>query len=44
MVIDQQYVLRSVELFGERVIPAFDKDPVHRTTRQREAALAARAA
>ena len=44
MVLDQQYVLRSIELFGKRVIPTFDRDPVHRTTRQREAALAARAA
>jgi hypothetical protein len=26
------------------VLPRFDRDPVHSTTRQREAALAARAA
>jgi hypothetical protein len=44
MVLDQKYVLRSIELFGKKVIPHFDKDPVHSTTRQREAALAARAA
>jgi alkanesulfonate monooxygenase SsuD/methylene tetrahydromethanopterin reductase-like flavin-dependent oxidoreductase (luciferase family) len=44
MVLDQKYVLRSIELFGQKVIPHFDKDPVHSTTRQREAALAARAA
>ncbi|HUI25723.1 MAG TPA: LLM class flavin-dependent oxidoreductase [Candidatus Kryptonia bacterium] len=29
----------SVELFGKHVIPRFDKDPVHSTTRYREAAL-----
>jgi alkanesulfonate monooxygenase SsuD/methylene tetrahydromethanopterin reductase-like flavin-dependent oxidoreductase (luciferase family) len=27
----------SIELFGREVIPAFDTDPVHSTTRQREA-------
>jgi alkanesulfonate monooxygenase SsuD/methylene tetrahydromethanopterin reductase-like flavin-dependent oxidoreductase (luciferase family) len=31
----------SVELFGREVLPRFDPDPVHRTTRMREAALAA---
>ena len=31
---------RSVELFGKHVQPRFDKDPVHSTTRMREAALA----
>ncbi len=30
----------SVELFGKHVVPQFDKDPVHRTTRMREAAVA----
>ncbi len=39
----QAVALRSVELFGQEVIPRFDKDPIHRTTRHREAA-AARAA
>ncbi len=29
--------LECIELFGERVIPKFDKDPVHRTTRMRNA-------
>jgi alkanesulfonate monooxygenase SsuD/methylene tetrahydromethanopterin reductase-like flavin-dependent oxidoreductase (luciferase family) len=29
----------TVELFGRHVIPRFDKDPVHSTTRYREAAL-----
>jgi alkanesulfonate monooxygenase SsuD/methylene tetrahydromethanopterin reductase-like flavin-dependent oxidoreductase (luciferase family) len=44
LTLDQQYVLESIETFGKYVLPKFDKDPVHRTTRQREAALAARAA
>jgi alkanesulfonate monooxygenase SsuD/methylene tetrahydromethanopterin reductase-like flavin-dependent oxidoreductase (luciferase family) len=44
LTLDQQYVLRSIETFGRHVLPTFDTDPVHRTTRQREAALAARAA
>jgi alkanesulfonate monooxygenase SsuD/methylene tetrahydromethanopterin reductase-like flavin-dependent oxidoreductase (luciferase family) len=34
----QTVALRSVELFGKYVIPRFDKDPVHSTTRMREAA------
>ncbi len=34
---DQKHVLRSIETFGKHVLPRFDKDPVHRTTRQREA-------
>ena len=32
----------SVELFGKHVIPRFDKDPVHSTTRMREAARVTR--
>ena len=36
-----EVALRSVELFGKHVIPRFDRDPVHSTTRLREAALAA---
>jgi hypothetical protein len=31
----------SIELFGREVIPAFDTDPVHSTTRQREAQVGA---
>ena len=31
--------IETIELFGEHVIPKFDTDPVHRTTRFREAAL-----
>jgi alkanesulfonate monooxygenase SsuD/methylene tetrahydromethanopterin reductase-like flavin-dependent oxidoreductase (luciferase family) len=36
----QSVALRSVELFGTEVIPRFDTDPVHRTTRMREKARA----
>ena len=36
----QEVARRTIELFGKHVIPRFDKDPVHRTTRFREAALA----
>jgi alkanesulfonate monooxygenase SsuD/methylene tetrahydromethanopterin reductase-like flavin-dependent oxidoreductase (luciferase family) len=43
LTMDQQYVLRSIETFGRYVLPTFDRDPVHSTTRQREAALAAAA-
>jgi alkanesulfonate monooxygenase SsuD/methylene tetrahydromethanopterin reductase-like flavin-dependent oxidoreductase (luciferase family) len=31
----------SYELFGKEVLPVFDKDPVHSTTRQRQAQLGA---
>jgi alkanesulfonate monooxygenase SsuD/methylene tetrahydromethanopterin reductase-like flavin-dependent oxidoreductase (luciferase family) len=31
--------LEAVETFGKHVLPRFDKDPVHSTTRQREAQL-----
>jgi alkanesulfonate monooxygenase SsuD/methylene tetrahydromethanopterin reductase-like flavin-dependent oxidoreductase (luciferase family) len=34
----QPTALRSVEIFGKHVIPRFDKDPVHSTTRMREKA------
>jgi len=44
LTLDQKYVLESIETFGKYVLPKFDKDPVHSTTRQRQAALAARAA
>ena len=36
----QQVALETVELFGREVQPRFDKDPVHSTTRYRQAALA----
>ncbi|GIW41929.1 MAG: hypothetical protein KatS3mg076_2506 [Candidatus Binatia bacterium] len=39
LVLDQKYVLQSIETFGKYVIPKFDKDPVHSTTRQREEQL-----
>jgi alkanesulfonate monooxygenase SsuD/methylene tetrahydromethanopterin reductase-like flavin-dependent oxidoreductase (luciferase family) len=32
----------AVETFGKHVLPEFDKDPVHSTTRQREAYVAKR--
>ena len=44
MSMDQKNVLRSIETFGRRVLPQFDKDPMHRTTRLRQAALASAAA
>jgi alkanesulfonate monooxygenase SsuD/methylene tetrahydromethanopterin reductase-like flavin-dependent oxidoreductase (luciferase family) len=34
-----EVVVASMELFGRDVIPQFDKDPVHSTTRYREAAF-----
>ena len=36
-------VIESMELFGREVLPQFDKDPVHSTTRYRQAAAAAAA-
>ena len=32
-------MLRSIETFGQHVLPRFDRDPVHRTTRLRQASL-----
>ena len=40
----QETARNSVEQFGKHVIPRFDKDPVHSTTRYREAALKKRSA
>jgi alkanesulfonate monooxygenase SsuD/methylene tetrahydromethanopterin reductase-like flavin-dependent oxidoreductase (luciferase family) len=34
--------IEATETFGKHVIPEFDKDPVHSTTRQREAYVAKR--
>jgi hypothetical protein len=34
--------VEAVETFGKHVLPEFDKDPVHSTTRQREAYVAQR--
>jgi alkanesulfonate monooxygenase SsuD/methylene tetrahydromethanopterin reductase-like flavin-dependent oxidoreductase (luciferase family) len=36
----QEQMLKTIRLMGEHVIPKIDKDPVHRTTRLREAAAA----
>jgi alkanesulfonate monooxygenase SsuD/methylene tetrahydromethanopterin reductase-like flavin-dependent oxidoreductase (luciferase family) len=38
---EHDQMLETVRLIGEHVIPKIDKDPVHRTTRQREAAAKA---
>jgi alkanesulfonate monooxygenase SsuD/methylene tetrahydromethanopterin reductase-like flavin-dependent oxidoreductase (luciferase family) len=35
---EHDQMLETIRLIGEHVIPKIDKDPVHRTTRQREAA------
>jgi alkanesulfonate monooxygenase SsuD/methylene tetrahydromethanopterin reductase-like flavin-dependent oxidoreductase (luciferase family) len=35
---DHEVALETIRLFGEHVIPKFDTDPVHRTTRFRNAA------
>jgi alkanesulfonate monooxygenase SsuD/methylene tetrahydromethanopterin reductase-like flavin-dependent oxidoreductase (luciferase family) len=37
-----EVAVESVETFGSELIPIFDKDPVHSTTRQREAYVSAR--
>ena len=37
----QDAIVASMELFGREVIPQFDTDPVHRSTRMREASLVA---
>ena len=33
----QEQTLETIRLFGEHIIPKVDTDPVHRTTRLREA-------
>jgi alkanesulfonate monooxygenase SsuD/methylene tetrahydromethanopterin reductase-like flavin-dependent oxidoreductase (luciferase family) len=38
---NQEQIIESMELFGKEVLPQFDKDPVHSTTRYREAAAKA---
>ena len=35
----QEIAMQTVELFGRHVLPRFDTDPIHSTTRYREAAL-----
>ena len=37
----QDQIIESMELFGREVVPQFDTDPVHRTTRMRAAAAMA---
>jgi hypothetical protein len=34
-----EIAIEAVETFGKHVIPQYDTDPVHSTTRQREAQL-----
>jgi alkanesulfonate monooxygenase SsuD/methylene tetrahydromethanopterin reductase-like flavin-dependent oxidoreductase (luciferase family) len=41
LTIDQKYVRTSIETFGKHVLPKFDTDPVHSTTRNREKQLKA---
>jgi hypothetical protein len=36
--VEQEEVLEMLEVFGTKVIPQFDKDPVHSTTRYRATA------
>ena len=38
---DMDVITESYELFGKELIPRFDTDPVHSTTRQREAQVGA---
>ena len=38
--LDHQDALHSIRLYGEHIIPKFDRDPVHRSTRCREGTLA----
>ena len=39
-----EVAIEAVDTFGKHVIPQFDKDKVHSTTRQREAYVAKRGA
>jgi alkanesulfonate monooxygenase SsuD/methylene tetrahydromethanopterin reductase-like flavin-dependent oxidoreductase (luciferase family) len=39
----RELAFETIETFGAHVLPRFDRDPVHRTTKQREAAAAAAA-
>jgi alkanesulfonate monooxygenase SsuD/methylene tetrahydromethanopterin reductase-like flavin-dependent oxidoreductase (luciferase family) len=38
---ERDLAVETIETFGNHVLPRFDKDPVHRSTRQREAAASA---
>jgi alkanesulfonate monooxygenase SsuD/methylene tetrahydromethanopterin reductase-like flavin-dependent oxidoreductase (luciferase family) len=35
---DRELAIETIETFGKHVLPEFDRDPVHRTTRFRDAA------
>ena len=37
--LSQDDAMNCIRLYGERIIPQFDKDPVHRSTRCREGTL-----
>ena len=37
--LEHEAALRCIRLYGEHVIPKFDTDPVHRSTRCREGTL-----
>ena len=37
--VEHEEVLEMLELFGTKVIPQFDTDPVHSTTRYRDTAV-----
>jgi len=37
--LDYETAVKSLELFGTEVVPTFDTDPVHRTTRMRQRAV-----
>ena len=38
--LDHEDALQSIRLYGEHIIPKFDQDPVHRSTRCRDGTLA----
>jgi hypothetical protein len=38
-----EIAVEAIETFGKHVLPRYDTDPVHRSTRHREAWLAAQA-
>ena len=37
---DRDLAVEVIDTFGTHVLPQFDRDPVHRTTRLRDAQLA----
>jgi hypothetical protein len=39
---ERDLAVETIETFGKHVLPAFDTDPVHRSTRQRDIAAARR--